>query len=162
VDAVIEIAELAPAQRAVIAFVFARLGERSRQQRFLAVRPRLGERELERLARVDHWHREALVAWAPAPRRPVAVARYARGAEFDRAELAVVVADEWQRLGVGRALVRALASRALAAGIRRFSFTALAGNRGALALAGELGVLRHVRTSAGVTELVVELAPAVL
>jgi GNAT superfamily N-acetyltransferase len=92
----------------------------------------------------------------------VAVARYARGAEFDRAELAVAVADEWQRRGVGRALTQALAARARAAGIRRFGFTALVGNHGALALADELGELRHVRTSAGVAELVVELAPIVL
>jgi len=51
----------------------------------------------------------------------VAVARYARD-ETDptTAEVAILVADEWQHRGVARELMRPLMARARDAGIRRF------------------------------------------
>src|SRR5271155_1689525 len=116
------IRELASFDRAAIAFAFGRLGEQSRYQRFLAVKPRLSERELDRLTAVDHWHHEALIAWSPPPpRAPIAVARYVRQADFDAAELAIAVSDDWQRRGVGRALLLGLRERAMRAGVRRFT-----------------------------------------
>ena len=149
--------ELLPSDRPVLAFVFARLGPRSRYQRFLAAKPELSVLELERFALVDHWHHDALVAFSPTPRAPVAVARYVRMDDFDTAELAVEVVDAWQRRGVGRALVLALRDRAMRAGIRRFRATLLPDNRGARALVCELGPLERVRAGDGVLELAVRL-----
>ncbi len=137
--------------------MFERLGARSRQQRFLGAKQRLHDREIDRLIDVDHWHREALVAWTPAPRAPVAVARYVRREEFDRAELAVAVVDEWQRQGVGRALLLALSGRALSAGIRRLHFCTLVDNRGAVALARHVGQLQLIGVDSGVAEIVVDI-----
>jgi RimJ/RimL family protein N-acetyltransferase len=154
----LEIRELAACERACLRFVFARMGERSRHQRFLGFKKQLSDRELAALASVDHWHREALVAFTRAPRTPVGVARYERRARFDRAELAVAVVDAHQREGVGRALVDELSRRALAAGIRGFGFTTLAENRAAFALAREIGPLRRVASDAGVTQMLVEIA----
>jgi GNAT superfamily N-acetyltransferase len=123
----------------VLAFVFQRMGEQSRYQRFLVAKRRLSEADLARLTAVDHWHHEALVAFSPVPRAPIAVARYVRAGDFDVGELAVAVVDDWQRRGVGGALTAALGERAARAGIRRFRATVPRGNRGALALVSRLG-----------------------
>jgi hypothetical protein len=86
------IRQLTGADRVALAFVFGRLGPASRYQRFLSAKPQLSAAELDRLATVDHWHSEALVAWSPVPRAPVGVARYVRSAAFDCAEIAIEVA----------------------------------------------------------------------
>jgi RimJ/RimL family protein N-acetyltransferase len=127
------------ADRAAVAFSLEHLGARSRHQRYFTAVPRLGPRELDRLTSLDHWHREALIAFAPVPRRPVGVAEYIRLDEFDVAEVAIAVVDQWQRQGVGQALLEALRARALAAGVRRFEATMLRDNKGARALARHLG-----------------------
>jgi RimJ/RimL family protein N-acetyltransferase len=143
----VAIRELGRSDRAAVGFVFRHLGAESRYQRFLTPKRELSERELERLIDVDHWHHEALIAWSSIPRAPIGIARYVRGNEFDLAELAVAVADGWQRIGVGGELMRVLAEHACRAGIRRFTATALASNRGAIAVArrldGSLAVARH-------------------
>jgi RimJ/RimL family protein N-acetyltransferase len=133
------IRELTPADRPALAFMFGRLGEQSRYQRFLSPKRELTASELAQLTDVDHWHREALIAFSPLPRAPIAVARYYRADEFDIAELAVTVVDEWQHRGVGGQLLLALGARARAAGIHRFTATMLSDNRGAAALIRGLG-----------------------
>ena len=120
--------------RAVLRFGFEQLSPQSRYGRYHGFKPALTEPDLARLLRVDHWHHEALVGWSAAPRRPVGVARYVRAEQFDAAEVAIEVADAWQRRGVGRILVAELARRAHAAGIRRFRAVVLPENRAALAL----------------------------
>jgi acetyltransferase len=117
----VAIRELARSDRAAVGFVFRHLGTESRYQRFLTPKRELSERELARLIDVDHWHHEAVIAWSSIPRAPIGIARYVRGDEFDLAELAVAVADGWQRAGVGGELMRVLAEHACRAGIRRFT-----------------------------------------
>jgi GNAT superfamily N-acetyltransferase len=130
---------LTPSDRAALAFALRHLGERSRYQRYLASGIDIERRELGRLLTVDHWHHEVLIACHVAPRIPVGVAEYVRGATFDTAELAVSIADDWQRRGIGTQLVDDLRERALSAGIRTFTASALRENRGARALLGGLG-----------------------
>ena len=152
----IVIRELTASDRAAIGFSLSHLGERSRYQRWLGAGP--GERrEARRLSQVDHWHHDALIAFSPVPRTPVGLAEYVRLDDFDAAELAISVNDGWQRRGVGRALARALRARAMAAGIRRFRMTVARGNRGALALARELGTCTVVGAEGPAMELLVVL-----
>jgi len=154
----VQLRELTSFVRAAIAFAFGHLGERSRHQRFLAVKPRLSERELDRLTAVDHWHHEALIAWSPPPpRAPIAVARYVRQADFDAAELAIAVSDDWQRRGVGRALLLGLRERAMRTGVRRFTALTLGGNLGARALAGRCGPVEVTAAHDGLLELSISL-----
>ncbi len=152
------IRELSPSQRAVLPFVFERLGAGSRRQRFLGAKQRLHANEIDRLIDVDHWHREALVAWTPVPRTPVGVARYSRRERFDRAELAITVVDDWQRRGVGRALLLALGARALRAGVRCFELSTLMDNHGAMALARQAGRLRLIALDGGIAEMIVDIS----
>jgi GNAT superfamily N-acetyltransferase len=136
---VIAVRPLTQSDRAALAFTLHHLGERSRYQRYLASWIDIERRELDRLLTVDHWHHEVLIACHVAPRIPVGVAEYVRGATFDTAELAVSIADDWQRHGIGTQLVDALRERALAVGIRTFTASALHENRGARMLLGGLG-----------------------
>src|SRR6185503_18091111 len=55
------------------------------------------------------------------------------------ADVSVTVADDWQRRGLGSALLGLLTDRARDEGIRRFTALVLAENQGALALLRGLG-----------------------
>ena len=61
--------------------------------------------------------------------RLVGVSRYARMPGTDRAECAIVVADDWQGRGLGTELMRSLGTAAQARGIRSLEATSLAENR---------------------------------
>jgi GNAT superfamily N-acetyltransferase len=116
-------------------------------------------REVARLTGVDHWHHEVLIACHTHPRIPIGVAEYVRGASFDVAEIALAIADDWQRQGVGRALARELSARARRAGIRTFEATTLYDNQGALGLLRGLGAVER-RHGGGTLELAVSLLPS--
>jgi GNAT superfamily N-acetyltransferase len=127
-----------PGDKPLIAAGFEELSEQSRYRRFFTPQRRLGERQLAYLTEVDHHDHEALVAIDVHTGTCVGVARFVRvGAEM--AEPAVVVADHWQRHGLGTELVERLAERARAEGITRFSAIVLAENRDAISLAKSLG-----------------------
>ena len=111
---------------------------------------------------VDH---VALVAvLAEDPDAVVAVGRFVRDRTGvgDAAEVAVLVCDALQGLGLGRALGLALAGRARALGIRRFTATMLPENTAALALfrtiSGALHQRVRIQVHHGVRELVTDLA----
>lgn len=103
-----------------VAALFARLGSRSREQRFCGAKPRLSELELAALSRVDDRH-HVLVGYVDGDALPVAIARLVRvGAS---AEIAFEVADEHQGRGIGSTLARELAADARAAGIAELRAT---------------------------------------
>ena len=151
------IKEVSRSDRAALLFSFNHLGERSLHQRFMTSLRTAAVREVDRIVAADHWHSEALIAFAPAPRTPVGVAEYVRLDDFDVAEVAVAVVDGWQRRGVGNALVEALRVRALAAGVRHFEATMLRDNRGALALTRHFGVCSTRGARQSLLEVVVDL-----
>lgn len=147
------IRELERGDRPALSLIFRRLGDGSRYQRFLGVKNALSTPELRYLTELDHWHRDAVIAWSLSPRTPVGVARYVRSEEFDAAEIAVTVVDAWQRRGVGRLLLLELRERALRAGINRFVATMFRDNKGAVALARSFGPTTSTRKYGGVVEL---------
>ena len=119
-----------PADRVPLAEAFARLSDQSRLQRFLGPKPRLSERELDYLTDVDHVTHEALVAIDETTGQIVGVGRYATGHGGGTvADLALAVADAWQRRGIGHALAARLVERARANGMTALTGSTLAGNR---------------------------------
>lgn len=123
-----------------IVAAFDRLSEESRYRRFFAPLHQLSDRSLEYLTEIDHSDHEAIIALGPATDELIGVARYVRGEpDGDRAEAAVVVADDWQHVGLGRALLERLVARARAEGICRFTALVQADNRRALELLAEIG-----------------------
>jgi GNAT superfamily N-acetyltransferase len=98
------------------------------------------ERELDRMVDVDHHAREALLAIDPLTGRGVAVARYieVRG-EPGVVELAATVADDWQGIGLGSALLAGLMQRAYDEGHSAFRADVLAVNRRAIGMLRRAG-----------------------
>jgi RimJ/RimL family protein N-acetyltransferase len=104
-------------------------------RRFFSVHPTLSAAEIERFTCVDHIDREALVAQDED--RLVAVGRYDRSPGTSEAEIAFVVADEYQHHGIATALLGALADAATKVGIATFVASVLVENR------AMLDVFRH-------------------
>jgi acetyltransferase len=78
----------------------------------------------------------------------VAEARFVRCADSQSAEFALVVADDWRRIGLGTMLTRILAQRARFAGLRRLCGDVLEDNAAMRGFAHSLGarlsqVMRH-------------------
>jgi GNAT superfamily N-acetyltransferase len=115
--------------------------------------------EVDRFVHVDHHDREALVAISDDD--IVAVARFDRLPGTTGAEVAFVVADAWQGLGLGTRMYAALADRARREGIQQLIAETLGDNRRMLAVFHHTG--RVVRTSmdAGVIRLVLDVEPEV-
>jgi RimJ/RimL family protein N-acetyltransferase len=128
--------------------LFHRLSEESRWRRFMSPKPTLAPRELDYLTDIDH---VAHVAFAAVDERDgslAGVARYVRHAGTEgSAELAVEVADELQRRGIGTALCLRVVERARENGVTVLTATALWSNQPARRLLRRLGF--HARRSQG-------------
>ncbi len=143
----------------LLAAAFDRLSEESRYRRFFTTKSELSPTELAYFVDVDHKDHEAIIAIDPSSGEALGVARYIRSSDdAEVAELAVTVVDDWQRRGLGRALLDRLTYDARREGVRRFSALVQSDNPNALALATGAGdTQRHSDT--GVVELVIELPP---
>jgi RimJ/RimL family protein N-acetyltransferase len=122
---------------------FAELSPRSRLLRFHGAIRHLPDAAARQLSTQVASRHVALVALDDGPDgEPVicAEARYAIEPEHaDEAEFGIAVADDWQQLGLGRALLTRLAIHARAQGIRRLRGSVMAGNEPMLALMRTLG-----------------------
>jgi RimJ/RimL family protein N-acetyltransferase len=112
--------------------LFYRLSPETICRRFHSPIVRPEQAHPERLLDIDHHDREAVVAVVDG--EIVGVARYVGRSGKDTAELAVVVADDWQRQGLATRMVRSLAELAESAGVQCFTATIQADNERALAL----------------------------
>jgi acetyltransferase len=135
---VVKVRPIRPEDAAREVRFFERLSERSRFQRFMQYMRQLDyDREL---ALVALWQDEF-----------VAVGRYAPNADGRSAEFALVVADDWQGLGLGRALLERLCDAARAAGYEALVGNILEANRDMLELARHLGFVETARGASDVT-----------
>jgi GNAT superfamily N-acetyltransferase len=111
--------------RQLIADAVARMSAETSRRRFFTVRRHLSDPELDVLTAMDGIDRYALGAAARQADRcteGVASARYVRIAPgANTAEAALVVLDDWQRVGLGSALLRRLGAYAFGRGIVRFT-----------------------------------------
>lgn len=114
------------------------LSPASRYRRFLRGIRELPEDMLTRLTRPDPPGEAVLVASLPhSPTRVIGMAQYADAGESS--EMAVAVADAWQRQGLGYHLLDALLNVAAEAGIERIHADVLADNHAMRQLALKLG-----------------------
>src|SRR5258705_6930154 len=104
-----------------IRVLHARLSPRTRYLRFLTPIPTLPDALVRRLACVDYRRRLAVVAEdeAAGGAGVVALASFS-AVDETTAEVAVVVQDDWQRQGIGTALVSTLLDAAEKRGFGRF------------------------------------------
>ncbi|TMF31777.1 MAG: GNAT family N-acetyltransferase [Chloroflexi bacterium] len=89
--------------------------------------------------------------------RIVGVARYDRARGTDVAEVAVAVIDEFQRRGLGSALLAELARVGRSHGIKTFSLIVLPENREMLDLLRKMGWIHQAKLVGGVYEISFEL-----
>lgn len=155
------IARLGPADAPILADAFARLSEESRRLRFLGPKPSLSPSELRYLTEVDGHRHEALGAIDPATGRGVAIGRFVRDSRnSDRAEVAITVADDWQRRGLGKLLLGRLTDRAREEGVQSFVALVSYDNRNMRRLLDGIDGPAHVtKTTNGVAEYEIELEP---
>jgi acetyltransferase len=117
------------------------LSPESRRSRFLGPVRELSPAQLERMTRFDGANGLGLVAVAIAGDDSTRIVGIAQHAVCDPpfAELAVVVADGWQRQGLGERLVLLLLAHAAKTGIAAAQGLVMAANVPMLALASKLG-----------------------
>ena len=117
-----------------IANAYRGLSRQSLYQRFFTLMPDPTPLVAHHLALVDHEDHEAFLVLDGD--EVVGVAQWDRRRDHpDEAEVAVTVADAWQRHGLGRALVRVLAGDAFRHGITALTADVLTDNRAAAGLA---------------------------
>jgi RimJ/RimL family protein N-acetyltransferase len=142
---------------------YANLSPESKYRRFLAAKPRLTSADTRYLVRgVDGYDHVALVATlADDSDCIIGVARFVRQDDDPSlGELAIVVADSYQRQGLGSELMRRLAGRADAVGVTRLRGTTLAENRAAHRLLRRTatGAVRE-RARGYIHEIEIEISP---
>lgn len=109
---------IVPEDVARIAYAFEHADIDTIRRRFFTAAPPTDRAHLEYLATVDYVHRLALVAMDE-DGNSVGIGRFEATSDTD-AEIAIVVAPDWRRLGVGAALLGALEDPARERGIERF------------------------------------------
>jgi len=144
----IEIRPLEPTDATRLLDFGCHLSLETRYRRFFSPIRSLPGPVLTRLVTVDHRNREALAATVGD--QVVGVVRYDRSTtEPEAAEVAVVIADDWHRHGLGRRLLLELTALAVARGIRVFTATTLLENRPVAALLHQLWPDQHGHYSDG-------------
>jgi RimJ/RimL family protein N-acetyltransferase len=106
------------------------LSPRTCYLRFFSYHPVLSKTEVERFTHVDYKDRLALVAITDD--RIIGVGRYDRHPGTDEAEIAFVIADEYQHHGIGSLLLDQLVDAARAQGITTFLADTLSENQAML------------------------------
>jgi acetyltransferase len=137
------------------------LSPESRQTRFLAVSNGLSEAQSASFCTPDHDHRAGFVAVADETRlgteRIVGHLCLEPGGA-DAAEVAIAVADAFQRRGIGRKLMAGGVAWAKRERITRFTATMSAGNAPIHRLLVGLGLPARMRyTGAGVAEITIDV-----
>jgi acetyltransferase len=117
-----------------------RLSQRSRYQRFFSPRGFLPG-EVHRLTNIDLQREVALVATieVAGEERLIGVARYVIDPAEHSAELAIVIADDWQHKGLGATLLARLLAIAKQHGVKVIKGVVLATNHAMQKLAMRLG-----------------------
>ena len=117
------------------------LSNESRYYRFMDGLRELSPRMLSHFTEVDYDRHMALIAISgrDGAEIQIGVARYLMDGDGRHAEFAIVIADDWQRKGLGTCLMQALIDAARSGGVRLLHGDVLASNHKMLALMSKLG-----------------------
>jgi ribosomal protein S18 acetylase RimI-like enzyme len=156
----VHVRPIVPEDEPLLIEAVAAMSERTVYFRFFSPLKRLPDALAHRLAVVDYNDRFALVATTrkhDGKERIVGVARYDRAADTDVAETAVAVIDEFQRRGLGSALLTILARVAREHGIKTFTLIVLPENQQMLGLLRKMGWIHQAKLTGGVYEITFDL-----
>ena len=113
--------------------MFSRTSSETIHKRFHIPYPEVPEWMVALMLGTDHHDKESLVAVAE--EKIIGHAMYVRLEDDAEAEMAIIVEDGWQSMGVGKSLLSELAQRAKLRGIETFTGEVLGTNRRMLGLA---------------------------
>ena len=156
----VHVRPIVPEDEPLLIEAVAAMSERTVYFRFFSPLKRLPDALAHRLAVVDYNDRFAIVGTTHKPggkERIVGVARYDRAADTDVAETAVAVVDEFQRRGLGSALLTILGKVAHEHGIKTFTLIVLPENQQMLGLLRKMGWIHHAKLTGGVYEISFDL-----
>jgi GNAT superfamily N-acetyltransferase len=123
----------APSDAEKLRAMFARSSQKTIYRRFHTPFPEVPNWMVSLMLEADHHDKESLVAVAE--EKVVGHAMYAREGDGGEAEMAILVEDEWQSMGIGKSLLSELEERARHRGIETFVAEVLGENRPMLGLA---------------------------
>jgi len=150
----LRIRPLRPSEDAAIREFYRHLTLRTRHRRLLSPLTDLPDSVLRLITSVDYCRRLALLAESDLAHRAEIVAVSEIAALDDHtAEVALVVSDEWQRLGLGTALAVRTLLAAEARGFDRFVAQMLSDNVGVMRLLDHVGAIVSMKTRHGVSEI---------
>ena len=156
----VQIRRISAADQDALSRFYAGLTEDSRYARFHAVSSGIDDRAARSLCGPDHEHREGFVAVATGPIGEGEIVGHLCLEPCEGGmEMAVAVADDWQRQGVGRALLDAALAWTADHGVGTLEASMLTTNAAVLGLIRSVG--RPIRLSApgaGVVRATIELA----
>ena len=136
------IASLTPANKGQIQSGLKFMSHESIRNRFMGSKKEFTETELDHLTSLDGKNHYALgVEEAGETRRGIAVIRMVRSeADYRKAEIAITIIDEFQRIGLGTLLLDLIILAARERGIDQYSFTFMPQNDGIIKLIRKKGV----------------------
>jgi acetyltransferase len=128
-------------------------------KRLLSTR-RPSHEEIKRFTDIDPEREYAVIATIihNGAERQIGVARYVMLDRSDEAEFAIVLSDDWQGRGLGRALLSSLIAEAKRRGVLRLVGMTMSENDGMLALARRLGFSTTIGDVPSETNLALDLA----
>jgi GNAT superfamily N-acetyltransferase len=145
---------LRPGELHLVRELCARLSLRTRYLRFFSPLPALPESLLQSLSEVDDHRRLAMIATLnEVDGGDVVALGNVVGLDDDQAEVGLVVADAWQRQGIGGALATTLLRAAAVCGFRRFVVHGLWDNPGLRPVLNRTADVVSARTRYGVSEI---------
>ena len=117
------------------------LSQQTLYYRFMSHSPNFGSKQIQNFVYVDHRKDVAIVGTLPEAHGDdiVAVGRYYLDERTNRAEVAFVIRDELQRMGMGRFMFKHLINIAKASGIAGFTAEVLRENKGMQAIFNHSG-----------------------
>ncbi len=124
------------------------LSDRSRYMRFISMMRELTPRMVARYTQIDYHRELALVATTLVPNPAnrglpteeiIGLAHYLRNSDGRGAEYALVIGDDWQRLGLGQELMHKLIRAAAEQGLEYIDGLVMSSNKPMLALMTSLG-----------------------
>ncbi len=137
--------------------LFYELSNESRYQRFMAHKSVHSHEEMRRLVDADYAASVALVVTEPAAGAIVAMARYDVDLGTGFADIAFVVRDDWQRLGVGTCLMRRMIEIGRSKAVAGFTADVLPGNLGMMLVFQQSGLVVQSRFDGGCYHLSMRL-----
>jgi RimJ/RimL family protein N-acetyltransferase len=154
--AVVTIREIQPSDADALIRFHERLSADSIRMRYFSAHPHLSQIEAVRLTTVDHHDRQAYVVEVAG--EIVGVGRYERsGTSSGDAEVAFIVADDWQGRGLGPRLLARLVEHARACGFTRLVASTLAHNRPMLSVFQHAGLPIQKERDSGVVDVALRL-----